>query len=374
MATNQDAPPPVADSTLQLDIAKLHGLPSEQQDLYLLTFTSDLSRYATSLDEDGASAHQVWIKKELLQIVDLPAPAPTRVIRNNLASTFTSLFTKGNRKLLYESINELVAILNAGKDKPLKAKHAAVHCLGAIFEAAGDSAISLSGLTCTSLLRTLKLASTHAGLRSAVYRALGRVARGIGNSIDESVAKETWKSARTAASSDKALLVQINACWCLEQLATCTSYYDNSNDFDKLQTALWKAMDSPSVPVRHAASTCMAAVLVKSFSETPVRDVLPPKKSKKSKKQGADDEGEEDMERSTTSVSSKPITSIAFSLLDIMRQLSTQYCKPVASNRTRAAIAICYKQIFTALGESVVERQYGVIAKHLFTELLIALL
>ena len=370
MATNQDAPPPVADSTLQLDIAKLHGLPSEQQDLYLLTFTSDLSRYATSLDQDGASAHQVWIKKELLQVVDLSSPAPTRVIRNNLASAFASLFTKGNRKLLYESINELVAILNAGKDKPLKAKHAAVHCLGAIFEAAGDSAISLSALTCTSLLRTLKLAWSHAGLRGAVYKALGRVARGIGNSIDESVAKESWKSARTAASSDKALLVQINACWCLEQLATCTSYYDNSNDFEKLQTALWKAIDSPSVPVRHAASTCMAAVLVKSFSETPVRDVLPAKKSKKSKKQGAADEADEEIERSTTPVSSKPITSIAFSLLDIMRQLSTQYCKPAASNRTRAAIAICYKQIFTALGESVVERQYGVIAKHLFTELL----
>ncbi|KAG9830526.1 HEAT repeat protein-like protein, partial [Aureobasidium melanogenum] len=370
MSTDQNAPPPVADSTLQLDIAKLHALPSEQQDLYLLTFTSDLSRHASSLDEDGASANQVWIKKELLQIVDLASPAPTRVIRNNLANTFASLFAKGNRKLLYESINDLVALLNAGKDKPLKAKHAAVHCLGAIFEAAGDSAISLSALTCTSLLRTFKLASNHAGLRSATYKALGGVIRGIGNSIDESVAKEIWKSARSAASSDKALLVQINACWCLEQLATCTSYYDNSNDFEKLQTVLWKAMDSPSTPVRHAASTCMAAVLVKSFSETPVRDVLPPKKSKKSKKQGAAEDGEEDIERPSTPVSSKPITSIAFSLLDIMRQLSAQYCKPAASNRTRAAIAICYKQIFIALGESVVERQYGVIAKHLFSDLL----
>ncbi|KAH0403712.1 hypothetical protein KCU89_g1854, partial [Aureobasidium melanogenum] len=85
MSTDQNAPPPVADSTLQLDIAKLHALPSEQQDLYLLTFTSDLSRHASSLDQDGASANQVWIKKELLQIVDLASPAPTRVIRNNLA-------------------------------------------------------------------------------------------------------------------------------------------------------------------------------------------------------------------------------------------------------------------------------------------------
>jgi hypothetical protein len=359
---------PASDSALQLDIAKLHALPSEQQDLYLLTFTSDLSHHVHNLDEPGASTHQVWIKKELLQVVNLPSPAPTRVIRNNIALTFTSLFTKGNRKLLYESINELVAVLGAGKEKQLKAKHAAIQCLGAIFQAAGDSAISLSSLACTAILRTLKSASTHAGLRSAIYKALGRVASGIGSSIDESVAKEIWKSARSAAAVDKSLLVQSSACSCLEHLAVSTSFYDNSNDFEKLQAALWKAMDSPSLPVRHAASTCMAAVMVKSFSDAPVRDLLPPKKTKKSKKQG--DDAEDDMERSSTPVSSKPITSLAFSLLDIMRQLSTQYSRPATSNRSRAAIAICYKQIFTALGENAVEKQYGVIANHLFTDLI----
>ena len=142
-------------SNPELDIPKLHSLPSEQQDLYLLTFTSDLARHVCSLDADGASAHQIYVKKELFQIINLSSPAPTRVIRNNLGRAFAGIFEKGDRKLLFESTNELVAILNVtGKtDKNIKTKHAAAHCLGAIFEAAGDSAISLSTLASAALLR-----------------------------------------------------------------------------------------------------------------------------------------------------------------------------------------------------------------------------
>lgn len=366
--TSSNAPIP---SPYQLDVKKLHSLPSEQQDLYLLTFTSDLSRHVASLDADGASADQIWIKKELLQIVNLPSPAPTRVIRNNVGRAFASVFEKGSRKLLYESINDLVAIASAGKEKDLKAKHAAVHCLGAIFEAAGDSAISLSSLTCTTILRVLKVASAHAGLRSAVYRALGRVIRGIGDSVDEQVSRDIWKSARNAAPADKATLVQASACWCLEQMVKHTSYFDNSNDYEKLQAVVWKTIESASIPVRHAAASCLAAVLVKSYSELPNRELLAKsKKSKKSKKPGPIDEAEEENERPSTPMSQKPITALSFSLPELLKQLSVHYCRPITSNRARAGIAVCYKYILTDLGEGIVERYYPDIAKHFFNDLL----
>src|SRR3954454_22090196 len=93
-------------SNPELDIPKLHALPSEQQDLYLLTFTSDLARHVDSLDGDGASAHQIYLKKEIFQIINLASPAPTRVIRNNLGRAIGGIFEKGDRKLLFESINE----------------------------------------------------------------------------------------------------------------------------------------------------------------------------------------------------------------------------------------------------------------------------
>src|ERR1700761_7551813 len=102
-----DSTPPDLPATLELDVQKLHGLPSEQQELFLLTFPAALVRFVDSLDGDGASAHQIHIKKKIFQIINLGHPAPTRVIRNNLRRCFAGIFRKGNRKLLFESINEL---------------------------------------------------------------------------------------------------------------------------------------------------------------------------------------------------------------------------------------------------------------------------
>jgi len=214
------APPP-----FQLDVKRLHDLPSEQQSLYLLTFISDLVRHVDSLDSAGAAAEQAPTKKELLQIVNLSSPAPTRVIRNNLGRCFAGIFSKESRKLLYESINDLVAIIQAGKEKDLVAKHAAVVCLGAVFEAAGDSAMSLSPLACTALLKALKAASSDTGYRSAIYKTFGRITVGIATAIDEDIGRSVWKQARNAAGGDKSLLVQAKACWCLEQLVRCTPYF-----------------------------------------------------------------------------------------------------------------------------------------------------
>jgi hypothetical protein len=179
--------------------------------LYILTFSSDLARLVDGLDGDGASAHQVYVKKEIFKIIQLSSPAPTRVIRNNLGRSLAGIFAKGDRKLLFESVNELVGIINGGKEKDVNTRHAAVHCLGLAYEAAGDSAINLSSLACTSLLRSLKQVQAHAGLRSALYQALGRLFVGVGRSADEPLARDVFKQARTAAANDKSLLVQRRA-------------------------------------------------------------------------------------------------------------------------------------------------------------------
>ena len=355
----------------QLDLPKLHSLPSEQQDLYLLTFTADLARHVDALDANGVSAEQAALKKELFQIINLSQPAPTRVIRNNLGRCFTGIFSKGNRKLLYDSINELVAIVNAGKDKDLRAKHAAVSCLGAVFEAAGDSAVSLSPLACTAALRLVRVASNDTGLRSAIFRAIGRVLVGVRVAADEDIGRSIWKQARKTAEGDKSLLVQQNACWCLEQLVRCTPYFDNSNDFEKLQSALWRAIDSSSIPVRHSAASCLAAVLVKSFYESPAKDAVPKiRKPRKSRKPVKGEDLDEELERASSPAPEKPATALSYSLIEMLRILSTQYCRPSTSNKARAGIAVCYTKLFKTLGESTIEQNYGVISRHLFIDLL----
>jgi hypothetical protein len=273
--TNGTAP------TFQLDVAKLHALPSEQQDLYLLSHSADLAKHVEGLTAEGATAEQTALNTELFNIINLSSPAPTRVIRNNLARCYHAILTKGSRKILYESINGCVAILTAGKEKDLRAKHAAAHCLGAIFEAAGDSAVSLSPLACTALIRQLKPAANDTGYRSAVFRALGKIVKGIVAAIEDDVGRTIWKMARNAVTGDKSMLVQASACWCMEQLFMHTTSYDNSNDFDKLQTAIWRAFESTSVCVRRAATSCLANVLVKSYSQSPNKGLKMLKKKKR---------------------------------------------------------------------------------------------
>lgn len=51
----------------------------------------------------------------------------------------------------------------------------------------------------------------HCGLRSSIFRALGKMFKLVGGSLDETVARDVWKQARNVAISDKATLVQDSA-------------------------------------------------------------------------------------------------------------------------------------------------------------------
>ena len=362
-------------SRYNLDVGKLHSLPSEQQNLYLFTFTLDLESYVNSLDHDALCAQQSPLNKELHQIIGLSSPAPTRVIRNSLGRCFARILDKGDRKSLYESVNLLLSIISAGKgEQELQTKHAAVHCLGEIYKAAGDSAISLSNICCSSLIRLLKSAQNHVGLRAAVFTALGKVVGSLQGAVDESVARDIWKQARAAASGDKAALVQTSACRCLEQLIRATTYFDNINDFESLKTTIWKVCDSSILAARHAAASCLASILVKSYSElAPEKSSGKAKKPKKSNKShsAAIEEGDGEVPRPESPLSiKKNISRLEFGLSDVLSQLSVQYVRSSTSNNARAAIAHCYVMVFTTLESGVVESNYGRIADHLLIELL----
>lgn len=360
------------DSPPHLDVEKLHALPSEQQSLALLTFTSDLVRYVAALDAEAATAQQQVVKSELFKVIMLSNPTPTRVIRNNLGLSLSGILGKGDRKILYETINELLGVVTspkAQKDGP--EKHAAIYCLGSAFEAAGDSAISLSTLACTTVIRQLKPAQHHVGFRSTIYRTLGKICIGTGASLDETIARETWKQARQAATSEKALLVQSSACWCLEQLIEHTPYFGNTGDFDRLQAAIWKAIDTASPSVRKAAASCLSAVYVKHFTNSATGVIVKVKKQKKPKPPATNgDADDQEVERAVSPA--PPPSSVSFGIVDILRQLTSHYCRSTTSNKARAGIvSICFKT-FKGLGPDVIESHYEPIMMHLFKDLLTA--
>ena len=372
--------PGPATNTPELDVSKLQALPSEQQDLFLLTFVSTLTDHVLSLDPDGCTAQQFYLKKEIFQIINLPSPSPSRVTRGNLGKCLAHIFGKGDRKLLFETINELVGITSSGKSKndgEIRTRHAAVSCLGDVYGAAGDSAIGLHQLVCANLIKLLKASSSNAGLRASILTALGKVAAMIGNSMDENIARDIWKQARSHASSDKGSLVIISACRCIRSLVSHTLYFRNSSDFDSLRSTFFKTIDSPSPQARHAAAECFAEAMVCGYSETAVGEsfTLKRTKSKAIKRQSTmpgslQDDDDILPPRSESPAPTKKSQDLALSLLDILRTLTTQYARMSTSNRARAALAVCYSVVLEKLGEKTIETNYLAILENLTVDLL----
>ncbi|KAJ5734676.1 hypothetical protein N7533_013079 [Penicillium manginii] len=379
MSTSESAAPSSSpeNAVPELDIPKLHALPSEQQDLYLLTFTSDLVQYISSLDAAQVSSQQKSLKQELFKILTLSSPTLTRVLRNNLGRCFGAILTKGDRGILFETITDLIGILNAGKSEAeLKTKFAAAHCLGEVFAAAGESAFMQSNVATASMLKLLKSASNHTGLRGVIFSVLRKIIVGIGVPIDEQTGRDIWKQARNAATSDKSTFAQVHACRCMEQLINTTPFFDNANDFENLKTIMWKVIDSPIAPVRHAAAACLGRGLVKLHATEAHIAAAPKPKSKKSKRMSKKpgprpgDEEEEEMSESSVVNAPKKDSRLFFLLPDLLRQLSTHYLKSTTTNRARAGICICYKYALRNLGDKIVEERYGQIATNLLVDLL----
>ncbi|KAK2023631.1 ARM repeat-containing protein [Colletotrichum zoysiae] len=377
----------LATSTPELDVSKLQSLPAEQQELFLLTFVSTLSKHVLSLPADDCTAQQFYLKKEIFQIINLPSPQPSRVVRNNLGKCLAHIFGHGDRKLLFETINDLVGIISGAKSKTdvgPRTKHAAVVCLGDVYSSAGDSAIGLHQLVCATLVKLLKSSSNNAGLRAAVFVSLSKLVKMVEGSVDENVARDIFKQSRSYATSDKGSLVVVSACRCLRALVRHTAYFENSSDFEKLQTAIFKVIDSNSSQVRHAAAEALAEAMVRGYSETGVAEGAAPLASKASKRfskkppkrtgtQASMVADEDDLPMSrpgSPAPGGKRTQDLALSLTDVLKVLSTQYTKMPTSNKARAAIGVCYGKVLRKLGEKTVETNYLRILENLTVDLL----
>ena len=370
-AATQNGALPTTAEVPELDVSKLHALPTEQQDLFLLTFVSDFRHAVQNLSSEALPAKQTLIKKEVIKVVGLASPTPSRPVRLSLAKALADSFERGSRNLLYETINELLSILNAGKiDREVSTKHVAVVCLGEVFRTAGDSAVSLSGLVVQSLVKALK--ASHVGFRGSVLRSLSLMVAGLGPSVDEQVARDIWRASRNTASNDKSALVQKYSFECQRILCSNTSYFNNSNDFENLQSTAWKCLDSSFAGVRHAVARALAAAFTSAFSDTNATDVPVIRKPKKtSKKQGVLGEDEDEADRpGSPAPTQKPSVQLSMGIGDILRVLCRQFIKASTTNRGRIGVALCLKYTLRSLPPKVIEDNFGRMADHLFAELL----
>jgi len=153
-----------------------------------------------------------------------------------------------------------------------------------------------------------------------------------------------------------------------------TPYFSNQTDYDKVMQVILKMMESSASTVRRAAASCWASALVGAHGrEQPNPFVKALKKgAKKPAKRLSiiSPVEDEDMEVPSSPITKKQAPVLSFTLEEILKQLSIQYTRASVSSKVRAGIAQCYMDIFTRLGSTVVEGNYGVILNHLLVDLL----
>jgi hypothetical protein len=160
-------------------------------------------------------------------------------------------------------------------------------------------------------------------------------------------------------------MVLVSASNCLKALVAHTPYFRNSSDCDKLETSVYKAFDSPAPLVRHAAASCFAEALAQGYTEpAPGENISKGRKTKpKLKRQSTHpgivgDDDDIPARSESPAPSGKRTQDLALSLVDMLKLLASHYVKQTTSNRTRAAIGVCYGKLFRRLGENLVENNY----------------
>ncbi|KAK9239667.1 armadillo-type protein [Lipomyces kononenkoae] len=353
----------------ELDLAKINALSADKQHVYIFTWLSDLFKYLESLDEDGSTSHQMFVKNELRKFNTFSSSILTRPIRNLVGRCYMEVYSKSDRKTLFDVINEVLNTLNTGKpDKNIDSKFFLVHVIGDIFSVAGDSIMAMAAHGILSLMRVLRYSGNAAGYRTSIFRSLGQIFSMAGSFVDENLARDVWKQARNGT-SDKSSLVRAAALDCLREIFKNSSYFNNQSDSESLKTIVIKAFDSPHACVRKAAAVCWALSLsVASTATTSVIEVAP-KKVKKPLPPNPD-HPEEEGPSPAPQPTRKVIEHVTYTFEQALEQLAGAYTKPGVSARMRAGVVETYTEFLFLCGTGEIESQYLTIVKSLLDDVL----
>ncbi|KAK9449409.1 armadillo-type protein [Limtongia smithiae] len=354
-----------------LDAARLQDLSSlDKQHIYVFSWLSDLHRFLESLDGAGASAHQIFVKNELAKLTPVSSAILSRPIRILVGKCYSEIFSKGDCKTLFDVINDLLTALNTGKaDKNIESKFFLVHVIGDIFACAGFDIKSMAAHAILSLLRLIRYSNQNAGYRASIFEAMSQVFSLCGSFIDESMARDVSKQAKSAATGDKSVIVRAAALNCFREMFKTVNVLNNLSDLDSLRSIVTKAFDTPQACVRNSAALCWASALsVASTLTTSVVEVQQKRSKRPTPQPGADGEDANAPPPPPETVK-KVVQNITLPFEDALKQLSSVYTKSGVSVRVRAGVIATYCEFFLIYGSGEVEARYFAIVQNLLDHL-----
>ncbi|KAH9052913.1 clathrin-coated vesicle protein [Lactarius deliciosus] len=316
-------------------------LTGDSGEVYLFQWLASVERFLKTAPPEDVKVTQKDLEASLINVVTSrePYPVPGRALRNLVASCFLVLYTRGDSKNMFDT---LIAFLKVAGDFKAPAdrdqhKIASLYCIGELMGTFGTQPISLRYHAVIALRKSLSTARRAA---------------------TDAVTKDIVKQMKSAL-NDKSLPVRRAACEVLMVMYPLPGGDWVASEIETIVSLCVKSTETADQITRHSLAQLVGLVL--SSSQAPV--VIPVQDSAKKNKK----EQEEDHDPAPTAAPTGETKTI-LTLYEMLRQLSLHFNRPQTTHKTRVGIFDLYAALFTTLGPTFVETNYGIIIQHLMSE------
>lgn len=273
----------------------------------------------------------------------MDSPAPTLPAARTMARIYYLLYTKGDRRTVFDTVASLQTTLSPtakGAPQPSQqTKLAVTYLLGMLSLNFGEGVGSLFASTATILAKLAKAGNDNV-LHCEAFYGLSRAIEGSGRAVSEASAKEVIKVVRDGV-RDKSIAVRTSAVECLDSLLKSTPHGRPAklDDFDALLLPLVKyTLEGSTYTLRRSVAALIGTIAAFGLLPPPVD----PKK------------------KGNEPPSTRPLMSLP-EVLSFLAQYLFKYTAPAV----RIGIIQGYAAFFRQLGQAGVEANYADIVGHI---------
>ncbi|KAJ6577043.1 clathrin-coated vesicle protein [Mycena vulgaris] len=345
-------------------------ITGENGEMYLFQWLSSTEKSIADATVEHLKSKQPDLESALVKVVlaQDPYPIPGRALRNCVARCFVALYTRGETRTLFDTLQAFIKVIIDFKT-PDRDSHkiAAFSVIGDLMKVFGSQFMSFMAEITTVAVKTAK-SSNSPLLRYHALVALQKSLTTASRAVPEASFKDVVKQMR-AALTDKCLPVQRGAADVIIALYSGADGHPppSAADVDAILLQCVKSLETADQITRSALALLVGHILASTQTARPVI-MSEPKATKKEKKPGEEDDDDASPTAAHASADSgKPTLTAA----EMFTCLSTHFNKPTVSRKSRIGLFDFYAALLTKLGPSFVEAQYALIIAHLTGEIVV---
>lgn len=336
-------------------------LTGDSGEVYLFQWLASAERFLRTAPPEDVKAAQKDLEASLINIVTSrePYPVPGRALRNLVASCFLVLYTRGDSKNMFDTLIAFLKVAGDFKAPADRDQHriASLYCIGELMGTFGTQVMSFMTEIAVVAIRTCKL-SGPISLRYHAIVALRKSLSTARRAATDAITKDVVKQMKSAL-NDKSLPVRRAACEVLMVMYPLPGGDWVASEIESIVSLCVKSIETADQITRHSLAQLVGLVL--SSSQAPV--MIPAQDSAKKNKKEQEEDNDPPPAAAPTGETKTMLT-----LNEMLRQLSLPFNRPQTMHKTRVGIFDLYAALFTTLGPTFAETNYGTIIQHLLSE------